>query len=151
MKHPRSKSYIAYYFVSAIDWTACQWIQLIWNWSQQIYHHTTVFHRCKMYSSASWPKECCFFFFFFFFGGGGDFDVSDPCVPPFDHHIASIRNHDLTHWGRGTHICVIKQNIIGSYNGVSPGRAPSHYLNQCWNIINSNLRNKFQWDLKRNL
>ena len=26
--------------------------------------------------------------------------------------------------------------------------APSHYLNQCWNIINSNPRNKLQWNLK---
>ena len=25
----------------------------------------------------------------------------------------------------------------------------SHYLNQCWNIFNSNLRNKVQWNLKR--
>ena len=28
--------------------------------------------------------------------------------------------------------------------------APSHYLNQCWNIVNLNLRNKFRWNLKRN-
>ena len=28
--------------------------------------------------------------------------------------------------------------------------APSHYLNQCWNIVNLNLRNKLQWNLKRN-
>ena len=28
----------------------------------------------------------------------------------------------LTHWGRVTHICVSKQTIIGSYNGLSPGR-----------------------------
>ena len=28
--------------------------------------------------------------------------------------------------------------------------APSHYLNQCWNIVKSNLRNKLQWNLKRN-
>ena len=27
---------------------------------------------------------------------------------------------------------------------------PSHYLNQCWDIFNSNLSNKFQWNLKRN-
>ena len=27
---------------------------------------------------------------------------------------------------------------------------PSHYLNQCWNIVNSHFRNKFQWNLKRN-
>ena len=28
----------------------------------------------------------------------------------------------LTHWGRGTHICVGKLTIIGSENGLSPGR-----------------------------
>ena len=28
----------------------------------------------------------------------------------------------LTHWGRVTHICVGKQTIIGSDNGLSPGR-----------------------------
>ena len=28
----------------------------------------------------------------------------------------------LTHWGRVTHICVSKQTIIGSVNGLSPGR-----------------------------
>ena len=29
----------------------------------------------------------------------------------------------LTHWGRVTHICVNKQTIIGSVNGLSPGRS----------------------------
>ena len=28
--------------------------------------------------------------------------------------------------------------------------APSHYLNQCWNIINWTPRNKLQWNLKGN-
>ena len=28
----------------------------------------------------------------------------------------------LTHWGRVTHICVSEQTIIGSDNGLSPGR-----------------------------
>ena len=28
----------------------------------------------------------------------------------------------LTHWGRVTHICISKLNIIGSDNGLSPGR-----------------------------
>ena len=28
----------------------------------------------------------------------------------------------LTHWGRVTHICVSKLTIIGSHNGLSPGR-----------------------------
>ena len=29
---------------------------------------------------------------------------------------------ELTHWGRVTHICVTKLTIIGSDNGLSPGR-----------------------------
>ena len=41
---------------------------------------------------------------------------------------------ELTHWGRVTHICVGNLIIIGSDNGLLPGRAPSHFLNQCWNI-----------------
>ena len=28
--------------------------------------------------------------------------------------------------------------------------APSHYLNQCWNIVNWTLRNKLQWNCNRN-
>ena len=52
----------------------------------------------------------------------------------------------LTHWGRMTHICVSKQTNIGSDNGLSPWLAPSHYLNQCWNIVNWTLRNKLQWN-----
>ena len=49
----------------------------------------------------------------------------------------------LTHWGRVTHICVSKLTIIG-------WTAPSHYLNQCWIIVNWNLRNKLEWNLRRN-
>ena len=29
-------------------------------------------------------------------------------------------------------------------------QAPSHYLNQCWIIVNWNPRNKFQWNLDQN-
>ena len=46
-----------------------------------------------------------------------------------------------------THISVSKITIIGSNNGLSP----SHYLNQCWNIVNWALGNKLQWNLNRNL
>ena len=28
----------------------------------------------------------------------------------------------LTHWGRVTHICIVKLTVIGSDNGLSPGR-----------------------------
>ena len=46
----------------------------------------------------------------------------------------------LTHRGRVTHICVSK--VTRS--------VPSHYLNQCWNIVNWTLRNKLKWNLNRN-
>ena len=46
----------------------------------------------------------------------------------------------LTHWGRVTQICVSKLTTIGS----------SHYLNQCWNIVNWTLGTKLQWNLDRN-
>ena len=36
---------------------------------------------------------------------------------PFCFHL-----NVLTQWGRVTHICVVKQTIIGSDNGLSPGR-----------------------------
>ena len=41
-------------------------------------------------------------------------------------------DHMFSHQGRVTHICVSELTIIGSDNGM----APSHYLNQCWNILN---------------
>ena len=46
-----------------------------------------------------------------------------------------------------THICVSELTIIGSDNSWP---APSHYLNQCWNIVNWTLRNKLQWIFNRN-
>ena len=33
-----------------------------------------------------------------------------------------VGRYDLTHWGLVTHICVTKLTIIGSDNGLSPGR-----------------------------
>ena len=33
-----------------------------------------------------------------------------------------LKMSPLTHWGRVTHICVNKLTIIGSDNGLSPGR-----------------------------
>ena len=61
----------------------------------------------------------------------------------------------ITHWSRVTHMCVSSLTIIGSDNGLSPVwlvacPAPSHYLNQCWIIVNWTIGNKFQWNLNRN-
>ena len=36
--------------------------------------------------------------------------------------VQVISDYALTHWGRVTHICVSKLTIIGSDNGLSPGR-----------------------------
>ena len=55
----------------------------------------------------------------------------------------------LTHWGQVTHICISKLTIIVSHNGWSPG-ASSHYINQCWSIINWTFRNKLQRNRNRN-
>ena len=63
-----------------------------------------------------------FFFFFFFFGGGGLFFLMYACI---GYELSIIRSHKcicLTHWGRVTHKCVGKLTIIGSDNGLSPGR-----------------------------
>ena len=41
--------------------------------------------------------------------------------------------------------------IIGSDNHLLPGwTVPSHYLYQCWNIVNWAPRNKHQWNVNRN-
>ena len=42
-------------------------------------------------------------------------------------------------------MCVNKITIIGSDN-----QATSHYLNQCWYIVNLTLRNKLQWNINHN-
>ena len=55
-------------------------------------------------------------------------------------HFQVLFTGTLTHWGRVMHICVSKLTI----------KPLSHYLNQCWKFVNLNLRNKIQWNLKRN-
>ena len=61
-------------------------------------------------------------------------------------------NHQepLTHWGRVTHICVSKPTTICSNKWLVAWPAPSHNLNECWNIVNWTIGNKPQWNLKRN-
>ena len=39
-----------------------------------------------------------------------------------DRHVVGTVHIVLTHWGRVTHICVVKITNIGSDNGLSPGR-----------------------------
>ena len=56
----------------------------------------------------------------------------------------------LTHWGRVTHICVGKLAIIGSDNGLSPGRRQAIIWTNAWIIVNCTLRNKRPWNFNRN-
>ena len=55
--------------------------------------------------------------------------------------------------GRVTHICVGKLTIIGSDKGLSPGRRQAIIQTNDGILlfVNLTLRNKFQWNLKRNL
>ena len=59
-----------------------------------------------------------------------------------------VCRRSLTHWGWVTHICGGKLIIIGSDNGLSPGRR--HYLIRCWDFVHWTLRNKLQWHFNRN-
>ena len=52
----------------------------------------------------------------------------------------------LIHWGRVTHTCISKLTIVGSDTGLSP----SHYLNQCQDIVYRTLTNILQWNFNRN-
>ena len=49
----------------------------------------------------------------------------------------------LTHWGRMTHICVSKQSIIGSDNGLSPGRRQAIIWTNAWILLSGTLGTNF--------
>ena len=76
-----------------------------------------------------------------------DLDQCCPMAPLAYIRLTGSSFFQLSHRGRVTHICVGKLTIIASDKGLS---APSHYLNQYWNIVNLNLRNKLRWNLKWN-
>ena len=56
--------------------------------------------KCKAWFTFSW-----------------NWKIEFPTVLSKEHFVTA-----LTHWGRVTHICVIKLTITGSDNGLSPGR-----------------------------
>ena len=57
----------------------------------------------------------------------------------------------LTHWGRVSHICASELTIIGSDSGLSRDRRQAIIWTGAGIFVNSNVRNKSQWDLKRNV
>ena len=49
----------------------------------------------------------------------------------------------LTYWGRVTHICVSELTIIGSDNGLSPGRRQAIIWNNAWLLLIESLGTNF--------
>ena len=64
--------------------------------------------------------------------------------------INNISYSVLTHWGGVTHICVSQLDHHCFRSWPVACTAPSHYLNQCWTIVNWTLSNKLQCNLNRN-
>ena len=54
-------------------------------------------------------------------------------------------NWRLTHLPRMPHICVSESGQHWFRWWLVAYSAPSHYLNQCWVVVNGDLRNKLQW------
>ena len=52
----------------------------------------------------------------------------------------------LTHLAPVPHICVSELGQHWFRQWLVTWSAPSHYLNQCWNIVNWTFRNKLQWN-----
>ena len=78
----------------------------------------------------------------------------------FDRHCHSLATaapneyeHDqinLTHLPLVPHICVIELGQHWFRWWLVAYSVPSHYLNQCWVIVNWTLRNKLQWNFNSN-
>ena len=64
--------------------------------------------------------------------------------------IIDIGHHWLTHWGRVTHICVSKLTIIGSDNGLSPGRRQAIIWTNAGILLIRTLGTNFSEILKQN-
>ena len=56
----------------------------------------------------------------------------------------------LTHLPQVPHICDSELGQHWFRQWLVACSAPSHYLNQCWLIVNWTLRNKLQWNLNQN-
>ena len=57
---------------------------------------------------------------------------------------------ELTHWGWVTHVCVSKLTIIGSDNGLSPGRRQAIIWTSAGILLIRPLGTTLQWNVNRN-
>ena len=105
-----------------------EWISI---WNEAWYHQTQIGGLIFLCGS-----QCLF-----------SFCSYDRFITIFQVHFTVIANS----WGQVTHICVSKLGHLWFRSLLVAWSAPSHYLKQCWNIVNWTIGNKLQWNLDRNL
>ena len=66
------------------------------------------------------------------------------------HQQISSGPHVLTHWGRVTYIRIGKLTIIGSDNGLSPGRRQAIIWTNAGILLIGPLGTNFQWNFNHN-
>ena len=91
------------------------------------------------------------------------FNLTTPGVPNFANATTADRTKlwnvkwvtdwiiILTRWGRVTHTCVSRLNVIGSDNGLSPGWFQAIIWTNIGILLIGPLGKQFQWNLNRNL
>ena len=118
-----------------------QWYWLWNNWTSctMVYYASTSIKTETKLIPFCWETFSYFFFFFF---------IDDCCIKiqisldflPKD----PINNRPLTHWGHVTQICASNLGHHWCRKRLLIWSAPSHYLNQCWTIVNWTLKRKGQ-------
>ena len=72
----------------------------------------------------------------FFISMANALELQQSCAKPPVCYIKNVDSYETKHYW-------FKQWLV-------TWSVPSHYQKPCWNIVNSNLRNKLKWNLKRN-
>ena len=133
LARPTPKQTSKHYWPSVVEWTSEQWFPLTKN--QWAYLGAHKYTESYLRILGSYPCETLRMW---------ARSYTKFCSSESAHAVrcyrADMRIRPLSHLGRVTHICVSKLSILGS----------SHYLNQCWHIVNLTLGNKLQWNLNRN-
>ena len=80
----------------------------------------------------------------------GDKPLSEPMMFSLLTYMRHLASMSLTHWGQVMHISVSKLCYLRFRLCLVTCSASSHYLNQCWVIVNWTIRNKLQENFHRN-
>ena len=84
----------------------------------------------------------------------GEFPSQRPATRSFDVSFDLCLNKQLSKQSRRWWFETPSHPLLRHNNEfqvvIPPWSAPSHYLNQCWNIVNWTIGNKLQWNFNRN-